>query len=86
MLDEIFEGENCEIESLCFSSESPKYPFFQQHILFEGEIELLYLLHLMFPIHFAERIYDITYHISSSPYYIEDIHTKITPWYHSKES
>jgi hypothetical protein len=27
-----------------------------------------------------------TYHISSSPYYSEDIHTKITPWYHSKES
>jgi hypothetical protein len=23
----------------------------------------------------AERIYDITYHISSSPYYSEDIHT-----------
>jgi hypothetical protein len=27
-----------------------------------------------------------TYHISSSPYYSEDIHTKITPWNHSKES
>jgi hypothetical protein len=26
----------------------------------------------------TERIYDITYHISSSPYYSEDIHTKIT--------
>jgi hypothetical protein len=24
-----------------------------------------------------ERIYDITYHISSSPYYSEDIHTKL---------
>jgi len=23
----------------------------------------------------GERIYDITYHISSSPYYSEDIHT-----------
>ena len=28
---------------------------------------------------FAERIWDITYPISSSPYYSEDIHTKITP-------
>jgi hypothetical protein len=34
----------------------------------------------------TERIYDITYHISSSPCYSEDIHTKITLWYHSKES
>ena len=34
----------------------------------------------------VERIYDITYHISSSSYYSEDIHTKITLWYYSKES
>jgi len=26
----------------------------------------------------AERMYDITYHISSSPYYNEDMHTKFT--------
>ena len=52
MLDEIFEGENCEIESLYLSNESLRNPLFQQHMFFEGEIELLYLLHLMFPIHF----------------------------------
>jgi hypothetical protein len=34
----------------------------------------------------VERIYVITYNISSSPYYSEDIHTKITLWYYSKES
>ena len=37
----------------------------------------------------AERIYGITYHISSSPYYSEDMHTKYTltlPYYYSKES
>jgi hypothetical protein len=34
----------------------------------------------------AERISDITYPVSSSPYYSEDIHTKITLWYYSKES
>jgi hypothetical protein len=26
---------------------------------------------------YAERIYDIIYHISSSPYYCEDIHTMV---------
>ena len=38
---------------------------------------------------FAERIHGITYHISSSPYYSEDIHTNytdITLGYYSKES
>jgi hypothetical protein len=35
------------------------------------------LLHLLSEL-FAERICDITYPISSSPYYSEDIHTKIT--------
>ena len=37
----------------------------------------------------AERIYGITYHISSSPYYSEDIHTNytdITLGYYSNES
>ena len=37
----------------------------------------------------AERIYGITYHISASPYYSEDIHTSytdITLGYYSKES
>ena len=34
----------------------------------------------------AERIYGMTYHISSSPNYSEDINTKIVLWYYSKES
>jgi hypothetical protein len=37
----------------------------------------------------AERIYGIIYHISSSPYYSEDMHTKYTPklpGYYSNES
>ena len=54
MLDEFFEGENCEIESLYFSIESLRNPSFQQHMCFEGEIELLKWLHLMFPIHFSK--------------------------------
>jgi len=34
----------------------------------------------------AERIYGITYHISSSPYYSESIHTLVLPGHYPKES